>query len=112
MVTIDQIKRGAARYLDEEFTTRLNGWRRWAVGAGGAMMLENLDTTLLTLRENPAVRALGVLDEAGNVDIDRVYTHVRNEAQKGAVTFTAPVIGPVTLNAGDVEKLYTCIVQS
>lgn len=112
MVTMDQVKRGAARYLDEEFTAKLNGWKKWAVGAGGAMMLENLDTVFATVKENPAVRALGVLDEAGNVDIDRVYSYVLREAQKGPVTFTAPVIGPVTLNERDVEKLYTCIVQS
>lgn len=112
MVTTDQIKRGAARYLDEEFTAKLTGWRKWAVGAGGAMMLENLDAALLTLKENPAVRALNVLDEAGNVNIDRVYSYVLKEAQKGPVTFTVPVIGPVTLNERDVEKLYTCIVQS
>lgn len=112
MVTMDQVKRGAARYLDEEFTGKLNGWRKWAVGAGGAMMLENLDTVFATAKENPAVRVLGVLDEAGNVNIDRVYSYVLREAQKGPVTFTAPVIGPVTLNERDVEKLYTCIVQA
>lgn len=59
-----------------------------------------------------AVRALNVLDEAGNVDIDRIYSHVRAEAQKGSVTFSVPMIGAVTLNERDVEKLYTCIVQS
>lgn len=112
MVTMDQVKRGAARYLDEEFTGKLNGWRKWAVGAGGAMMLENLDTILMTAKENPVVRALGVLDEAGNVDIDRVYSYVRKEAQKGPVTFSAPVLGAVTLNERDVEKLYACITQA
>lgn len=112
MVTTEQIKRGAARYLDEEFTAKLNGWRKWAIGAGGAMALENLDTTLAALRGNPVVAALGVFDEAGNVDLDRIYAHVRKEAQKGPVTFTAPVLGPVTLNDRDVEKLYACITQA
>lgn len=112
MVTIDQIKRGAARYLDEEFTKKLSGWQRWVIGAGGAMMLENLDATFAALRESPAVRALGVLDDAGNVDLDRVYTYVRKEAQKGPVTFSAPLLGAVTLNERDVEKLYACITQT
>lgn len=112
MVSMDQIRRGAARYLDEEFTARLTGWKKWAVGAGGAMALENLDAVLLSAKESPAVKALGIFDEAGGVDIDRVYAYVLREAQKGPVTFSAPVIGPVTLNERDVEKLYTCIVQS
>ena len=37
MVTLDQIKQGAARYVDEEFTGKLTGWQKWAVGAGAAM---------------------------------------------------------------------------
>lgn len=112
MVTVDQIKRGAARYLDEEFTKKLSGWQRWVIGAGGAMMLENLDATFAALRETPAVRALGVLDEAGNVDLDRIYSHVLKEAQKGPVTFSVPFLGGVTLNERDVEKLYACISQA
>lgn len=112
MVTTEQIKQGAARYLDEEFIAKLSGWRRWAIGAGGAMALENLDTILADLRANPMAKALGVFDEVGNVDLDRIYAHVRKEAQKGPVTFTAPVLGPVTLNERDVEKLYACITQA
>lgn len=112
MVTVDQIKQGAARYLDEEFTAKLTGWRKWAIGAGGAMAIENLDGTLTALQENPVIKALGVFDADGNVDLDRVYAHLRHEAQKGPVTFTAPVLGPVTINERDVEKLYACITQA
>ena len=31
MVTLEQIKQGAARYVDEEFTGKLTGWQKWAV---------------------------------------------------------------------------------
>ena len=81
MVTMDQIKRGAARYVDEEFTAKLSGWQRWAVGAGADMALENLEVSMSGLQENHAVRAMGVLDEAGNVDLDRVYTSLKKQAQ-------------------------------
>ena len=112
MVTMDQIKRGAARYVDEEFTAKLSGWQRWAVGAGAAMALENLDVSMSGLRENPAVRAMGVLDEAGNVNLDRVYEAFKKQAQKGPVTFQAPLLGAVTINEQDVDKIYTCILQA
>ena len=112
MVTIDQIKRGAARYVDEEFTAKLSGWQRWAVGAGAAMALENLEVSMPGLLENHAVRAMGVLDEAGNVDLDRVYEAFKKQAQKGPVTFQAPLLGAVTINEQDVDKIYTCILQA
>lgn len=112
MVTMDQIKRGAARYVDEEFTAKLSGWQRWAVGAGAAMALENLEVSMSGLLENHAVRAMGVLDEAGNVDLDRVYTSLKKQAQKGPVTFQMPLLGAVTINEQDVDRLYTCILQA
>ena len=112
MVTMDQIKRGAARYVDEEFTAKLSGWQRWAVGAGAAMALENLEVSMSGLLENHAVRAMGVLDEAGNVNLDRVYEAFKKQAQKGPVTFQAPLLGAVTINEQDVDKIYTCILQA
>lgn len=112
MVTADQLKRGAARYLDEEITLKLTGWQKWAVGASSAMALENLGAALPQLRENPMIKLMGVIDEAGNVDIDRLYKHFRAEAQKGATTLSVPMLGTVTLNERDVEKLYTCIIQA
>ena len=55
---------------------------------------------------------MGVLDEAGNVDLDRVYTSLKKQAQKGPVTFQMPLLGAVTINEQDVDRLYTCILQS
>ena len=98
--------------MDEEFTAKLSGWQRWAVGAGAAMALENLEFSMSGLLENHAVRAMGVLDEAGNVDLDRVYTSLKKQAQKGPVTFQMPLLGAVTINEQDVDRLYTCILQS
>ncbi len=112
MVTIDQIKRGAARYVDEEFTEKLSGWQRWVVGAGAAMALENMDASVYGLAKNTAVRAMCVLDDAGNVDLDRVYEAFKKQAQKGPVTFQVPLLGAVTINEQDVDKIYTCILQA
>ena len=82
MVTLEQIKQGAARYVDEEFTGKLTGWQKWAVGAGAAMALGNLDASLSTLREHPAVKALGVFDEAGNVDLDKIHLPENRSRQR------------------------------
>ncbi len=112
MVTMDQVKRGLARYVDEEFTSKINGWQKWAVGAGAAMALENMESTAAALRENPAVQAMGIFDAAGNVDMDRLYTFLKAQAQKSPVTTRIPIVGNVTLNETDVDKLYALISQS
>lgn len=112
MVGMDQIKRGVARYLDEEFTSKLSGWQKWVFGAGAAMYLENLDAVAQRVRELPLVQGLGLMDAAGNVDLEKLRKHFLAEAQKGAVSFSAPMLGTVKLDQGDIEKLYRCILES
>lgn len=112
MVTLDRVQRGAARYIDAEFTAKLTGWQKWAVGAGAAMALQNLSVSVNRWKDNEAVKMLGVFGDNNAVDVDKLYRYFRAEAEKGPVTVTVPAIGPVTLNVSDVEKLYNCIMQS
>lgn len=112
MVSMDKVKRGLARYLDEEFTSKMTGWQKWVFGAGAGMYIENFGSAAERLRSNELVKGLGIIDEAGNVDVEKLHKYFRAEAQKGAITFTLPVVGAVTLNDADVEKLYNCIMQA
>ena len=45
-------------------------------------------------------------------ELDIPYTCLKTEASKGPVTTNIPLIGNVTLNETDVDKLYTLIKQS
>ena len=112
MANMEQIKRGVARYFDEEFTNKITGWQKWVFGAAVAMYIENLGTTIERLTSNDVVKALGVIDGTGSVDVEKLYKHLMKQAQKGPVTFTIPMIGAVTLSAADVEKLYTFVLQA
>jgi hypothetical protein len=112
MVSMDRVKRGIAKYLDEEFTNKMNGWHKWVFGAGAAMLIENFAGIAQQLQTNPIVKSLGVFDASGNVAIERVHQHLLAQAQKGPITFDIPMLGSVTLNEADVNKLYNCIMQS
>jgi len=112
MVSLNKVKAGAARYLDEEFTNKLTGWQKWVFGAGAAMYLENLSGVTDRLRQSGMIQTLGLMDESGSVDVERLYLHFKAQAQKGPITFDIPMIGSVTLKEADVDKLYTCIMQA
>lgn len=111
MVSISKIKAGAARYVDDEITSKLSGWQRWVVGAGAAMALENLDGLIDPIKTHPAAKALHVMDDSGNVDVEKLYPYLKEQAKKGPVTFAVPIIGALTLNESDVDKLYTYIMS-
>lgn len=112
MISIERVKRGAARFLDEEFTNKMTGWQKWVFGAAAGMYLENITNVAERLRSNELIKGLAIMDESGNVDVEKLYRHFYAEAQKGPVTFTVPVLGTVTMSGGDVEKLYRYIEEA
>lgn len=112
MVSVYQVQQGAARYVEEEFVNKLTGWQKWVFAAGITRMLQVLPQKFSELKASPMVGMLGLIDSADNIDIDAAYELIKAEARKSAVTFEVPLIGAVTLNETDVDKIYSFIVNS
>ena len=53
---------------------------------------------------------MGVIDDNDMIDIDKLHAEFAKQAQRGAITFDVPLMGALTLNAADVDKLYSYIV--
>lgn len=112
MVTIGQVQQGLARYVDEELISKMEGWQRWVFGAGAAMYLDKAPQLIEQYRQHPAVKMLGVIGDDNHIDIDKLYQHMLPQAKKGAATITIPMLGAVTLDERDIEKLYRYIINS
>ena len=69
-------------------------------------MLSRSGEIFNTLKSNPVVSAMGIIDEQDQIDIDAIYREFAAQAQRGAVTFDVPLVGALTLTATDVDKLY------
>lgn len=111
MVSLAQVQKGLATYIDTEFVGKLTDWRKWVIGAGAAMALQDLPATVGQYKNNEVVKMLGIIDSDNNIDVDKLYNQFKIQAQKGAITFNIPMLGAVTLNEADVDKLYRFIVQ-
>lgn len=112
MVTVAQVQSGIQKYINNEFLNKLAGVQKWAVDALSAMYLLNSGNIFENLKANPFVAALGVIDEQDHIDIDKLYKHFKAAAGKSPATISVPLLGAVTLNEGDVDKLYNYIVGS
>ena len=108
MVSIDRVQAGVARYLDTEIIAKMSGVNKWLVAAD----VSDAPALLRKLNENKAFAALNLIDEAGNVDIDKVYQHLKPIAAKYSAPVTLPVVGTLTFTEQDVDSLYTHIMQS
>ena len=111
MVTYNQVVNGMTKYIDQEIINKIQGWQRWALSAGAGIMMAKASNKFNALKANPIIKMLDVIDENDMIDIDTIYTELRKQAEKGAATFDAPMIGTITLTKDDVDKLYRLITE-
>ena len=111
MVAYNQVVNGMSKYIDQEIINKIQGLPRWGLGVVSGIALSRGNNIFNTLKANPIVKMLEVIDENDMIDIDTIYTELRKQAEKGAVTFDAPMIGTITLTKDDVDKLYHLIKE-
>lgn len=107
MVTMQQVKNGVVRYIDSDLLPQLDGFRKIGLGVYSALAANNIVAVAMKYKDHPAVAVLGIVDENGNVDIDKLYQSVipmfaNGEKQR----IDIPMIGELRLDKMDIEKLY------
>jgi hypothetical protein len=111
MVNLNQVQNGIVKYLDSEITPKINGWQKWVFGAVAGVALSKITNIFNALKNNELIKMLEVIDEEDNIDIETIYREFIKQAQKGPVTFDVPMVGAMTLNHTDVEKIYRYIKE-
>lgn len=112
MVTMQQIQNGLMRYIDEEILPHLTGIKKIGLGAYTALAAQNFVQVILSYKDHPAVSVLHVMDDKGDVDIDRLYKAVAPQFANGErQTITIPLIGDYTVDKTDLEALYRYIKE-
>ena len=100
MVTIDQAMRGVAQYADKESIPHL------PTGKDGGK------SRILALKDHPAVQMMGIMDEDGNIDLDRLYNAARTRVDGKKIPWDIPVIGELKFDVNDVDRLYKYIQEA
>lgn len=111
MISIGKVQNGVSAYIESEFLNKLGGWQKWVFGAAAAMLLSDATKIVDKIKDNEIVKIMGVIDADGAVDVEKLYRYFKQQAQKGSITFDAPILGAVTMNESDVDKLYSFIMR-
>ena len=112
MVTIDQAMRGVAQYAENEIIPHLPTGKGIGAGIALALIMDGGKAQLLKLRENPAVQMMGIMDDEGNIDLDRLYNAARTRVDGKKIPLTIPVIGELRFDVNDVDRLYKYIQEA
>lgn len=110
-VTIDQAMRGAVRFADNEIIPHLPGGKGIGAGIALALIMDGGRSRILALREHPAVKLMQIMDEQGNIDLDRLYNAARPKFEN-KLSVSVPFIGELKFDQSDVDKLYKYIQEA
>lgn len=111
MATIDQIMRAVTRFADNEILPRLPTGKGIEAGILLALVMEGGREKLLALREHPAVKMMGVMDESGNVDVERLYSVARPKLDGKKLPVSVPIIGELRFDVNDLDRLYSMVQE-
>lgn len=111
MVSIDRVQRGVSRYLDTELVGKMDGLNKWLFAAAASAYIGSAPALLDKLRSNKLLAPLNLVNEAGEVDVEKMYAHLKPAAAKCPAPITLPV-GTITLTEADVDAIYNYIMQS
>ena len=110
-VTIDQAMRGAVRFADNEIIPHLPRGKGIGAGIALALIMDGGRSRILALREHPAVKLMQIMDEQGNIDLDRLYNAARPKFEN-KLSVSVPFIGELKFDQNDVDKLYKYIQEA
>ena len=109
MYEYNRVLNGIAKYIDTEIVDKITGWKKWVVGSGIGIVLSNTTDVFNQLKNNDFVKMLNIIDKDDKINIEKIYKEMKKQAKKGAVTFDVPMVGALTLNEQDVDKMYEFI---
>lgn len=112
MVSAQQITAGIGTYIQTKVMPRLDDKRQFALGTFYFLGAVRINQMIDALRGNQIVQAFGVIDEAGQVDIDALYNaaHAQMQAQ-GKLTLDIPFLGSFGFDGSDLRDLRDCIAR-
>lgn len=109
MMTCEQIKAGIGDWLSIKIMPRLDGKRQFVLGMAYALCAGKLDEIIA---KNDTVRALGIVDAQGCVDIDALYNAAFAQMQaQQRLEIDIPMIGVFAFDENDLRDLRESIAR-
>lgn len=110
MITADQLKAGIGGYLQTKMMPRLDSKRQFLLGTVYGLGAARMDALLSQAAKMPALRALGVIQENGEIDLSALYDAAQGQMQaQGKLTVEIPFMGTFSFDEGDLRDLYQAI---
>lgn len=110
MATAEQIRSGVCSYIERHIMPRLDSKRQFLVGMAYGVASGRVDALVQAACGSPALRALGIVRENGEIDLDALYSAALNQMQaQKKLEIEVPLLGAFAFDEGDLRELYNAI---
>lgn len=111
MVSIDNIERGLARYIDTDILPNLprDGIKGVGIGIAASLLVKRGGNILREYAKNPLLQQLGIVTSDGAVDLEALREAALENVPAQGVSVDLPLGITLRMNANDVESLYNAI---
>lgn len=107
MATLGQVRTGMQRYIENEIVPHLDGVRRFGVSLYVALAAQSIESRAAELLKHPAVAILGIVDDDGEIDIDRLHAAAISQMHGGEkLQVDIPVVGRFAFDRNDIDRLF------
>lgn len=111
-VPFNRVLDGAAEFIEKDIMPNMNDWQEIAARIALGRVFDNRDAIKSHLINTGYIRTFALIDETGNVDIDRLAADLKREIEKkGRLEVNLKIFGKMRFDAGDVDKLHRMITQ-
>ena len=115
MVTISQIEAGAVKFIDNEIAPQIptnvpNGQiKKIAFLAGAAYAVHK---NIRKYANHHTLTQMGAVDAEGNVDLDGILEAARSNIPETGFVVNVPILGDLTFDAKDLDRLAAYIKEA
>lgn len=111
MASIQQIQKGAARFVDNEMVPAFAGAEKILVGGAAALMIANMENIVQQYAAHPMVAMLGVYKD-GDVNVDALYQAFAPRIGTEKIPVKLPMVGTLKVGKDEIDKLYQYIKEA
>lgn len=107
MVEFNRVVDGLARYLNNNFYSKLNDWQEVFARIAVGRIIGNPEALKQSLMANGIVRTFAIFDSDGNVDLENLARDLKREIErKGKISVEVPMFGKMSFVAADIDDIY------
>lgn len=105
-----RVRNGIVEYYNQHISPKLDGKSCFVGGMVIGMATKNMEAICRELYKSNLVRALGVISESGDINVDALYAAAMEQMQQQkSVALDIPIIGRMTFDENDLRDLYQAI---